>query len=433
MPRTNDALVTALLFCAAVVALAVAPPRSADADFEQDEAEWLTISTAHFQQLAGRGDPWHGIASAPPQADGNPWKSGIHASTFGFMNPGLAKTVIGTVLAASGHDAWDPNVYRRFTRVKEHKRAAQEVVRPALAAGRRVSLVLAAFAGVLLFWTVARAGGRVAGSTAYVLWVASPLVREHAHLVLTDLFPVVFALAAACVAARPRPGLAWPALLGLWAGCAVASKLNGALVALAAAVWIALAWWRAGRPTSFARGPLAGWIVAGSVTVAVFVAACPALWIAPWRWPGELAEVLSLWAGDTELRQAEARGVGVAHTLGERLALAVGGTLGRHETIVAWTGLPAGWVLVPAGLVALVLRLRRGSVRHADGAAALLVLALVVGAGTAGWLPLDWERYYLPLVAVVSSLEAALLGSSSSSSSSSPAPASRSSISIESS
>jgi hypothetical protein len=58
--------------------------------------------------------------------------------------------------------------------------------------------------------------------------------------------------------------------------------------------------------------------------------------------------------------------------------------------------------LVLAGAAALVRRPSPEGVRGL--AAVLLVWSLVTTAVVAVWLPLDWERYHLPVIAVASVL-----------------------------
>lgn len=411
---------TLLLLVAAAAALHLGRNRERDGGFDRDEAEWLTISVAHWQQLVGEGDPLHRL-SGPRAGDpeGNPWKIGIHQSTFGAMNPSAAKLVLGAVLSGAGHTDWDPRLYPRFSRDPVVRNQARAVVRPGLELGRRVVLVVSAAIAVLLFWIGRHLAGAVGGLVAFGLWLASPLVRDVTNYVRTDLFAMFFALAALLVvlvlapAVGGRRGVAasfgGALLLGICAGLAVGSKLNGALVAGCVALWIPLLWLagRRGARLPFSAGPGPALLLAGAVCAGLFVFFNPLLWQSPGQAVAEMGEVLERWEADTALHQKNvAARLTVARTLAERVDLALDGTLGRDEPLHALTGLAWGWVLLAGGLAALLLRLRR----ERDAVLATLVFLAVTCAGTVAWLPLDWERYFLPFLPCMILLEAALVG-----------------------
>ena len=409
MDITKRAGLALALFTLALVALHAGRNRERDGGFDRDEAEWLTLSAAHWAQLTGAGDPWRGLPRPPDADELDPWRSGVHDSTFGFMNPGLPKAVFGATMAAGGHREWDPLLFPRFNRNRPRQAEARAVVQPALAGARGLVLGLSAAIAVLLCAAASRAAGPVAGGVAYALWLASPLIRDASNHVRTDFFPIAFGLAALWVAlACGRRRLLAAAGLGVLAGLAVGSKLNGALISLCAGAWICAMWWGARHEERGGVGTLlVRWLVAGVACALVFLACCPWLWVSPAEWPSSLALLFERWEGDIARNQELVAGNReVATTAGQKLALAARGALLRFDPLGELARAPLGVVLVPAGLAALAR-----AARERRRARTVLVYVLVVGVGTALFLPIDWDRFYLPFVPCVILCEACLVGS----------------------
>jgi hypothetical protein len=196
--------------------------------------------------------------------------------------------------------------------------------------------------------------------------------------------------------------------LGVLSGLAVSSKLNGALLCFAIALWVPLAWWQApsSSRSSFARGPLLALAIAALCCVLLFFALNPVLWSDP---VGGVSDVLARWDKLMRFFTEElgpAGGVEVPHSTSERVSLFVRKTLARDEPLNALTGLPLGSVAIVAGAWVLV---RRALTGERDQALAVLVFCAVFLAGTALWLPLDWERFYLTALPCIVLLEAALV------------------------
>jgi hypothetical protein len=299
----------------------------------------------------------------------------------------------------------------------ERKLAEQRrVPRPSadvLKAARRPMVLLGAGAAAMLFLVGCELVGIVAGLAAAVSFVAAPFVltlMPRAHTEAPFIFFMLLALWLSIRATRGQRPLLLGALAGLAAGLSAGSKLTGVLelatfgafavgafgLLLAARLPAVAAW--IGPRASFARA----WrwsTVAAVVGLVVFVAVNPLLWSNP---IGRVQAMLAF-------RQQEMFG---QRTLNEELATPES-TVGRTVLLLRQsfvgemplarrTGLPIEAVFAGVGVAVLgwrVLRARRsGGLVGAE--ATLLVWLLVFVVGTAPNLGIDWDRYYLPTVAL---------------------------------
>jgi len=438
------ALASVVLALVAAVVFDRARPEGRLRPFEIDEAEWITMAVHNWRQVLGEVSPFEKLPPSERDVpEANRWKVGIHQSTFGYMNPLLPKLVLGAVAAAGGHRDFDPAIYPRFTkdlppaRQEAAKKRARAAAAPARGALRNTILVLASVSAAALALAAARAAGWAAGLAAFALFLSAPRIRVSATWIRTDFFPIALALVALVAAlaladwlagTRGRGRLvAASAVLGTLAGLSVGSKLNGALLALLVGAWIALAWLTAprGARPGFARGPLVGWLVSGVLCVALYVLFSPHLWPAPVE---NLHKLLDAWASDiAHQQQRYGDRIGAASTLAEHWRLAFHGRHGvleAEEPFFALTGVALGGALMLGGLAALGLRTvasgraARGvdggdasARRVARGALFALVWAVVTIGGTALWLPLGRDNFYVAFWAPVCLLEGALVGS----------------------
>ncbi len=393
-----------------------ARPDGRDERFEIDEAEWLTMSIANVLQAT---EGLSHLDRIPPEPwrteDANPWRIGIHESTFGYMNPMLGKLVFGGLCLALGHRDFDPAVYPRFAKERPPgtKELAKAAVFPALRPVRLLILAVVSLSAAMLLLVARNLAGWTAGFATYASFLANPNVLDHASRIRTDFFPIVFGLGALCVvlaSARSLSGergggrLAGAALLlGALAGLSVGSKLNGALLALMVGAWILLAWSTRRGDTSFMRAPLVGWLTAGLACVLLYLLFSPHLWPAPIE---NFTDLVEKWEGDLEFQKDRyGERLGRADSPGESIALSMRGLTGRFEPLNAVTGLPLGAPLLVMGLVWLVLSLRRSGL-----AAPVLVYVVVQAAGTALWLPFGRDNFFLGFAPVVALLEGLALG-----------------------
>jgi hypothetical protein len=414
-----------LVLCAAALAWLVLErtrDRRLDGKLGSDEPEWIAISILHFAQFVHGGPPpGHDLPvkaqpSDPAQTDGprtlRPWRDGVQATTFGYMNPCLPKLLWGALFASAGHVSASPFAFQRFYALDPSRRdAAWGELRPVEPLARRSVQALAALTGALLA-LAARAGvggrtGWLAAALALGLWLGSPLVRATAGVIRTDYFMLPWVLLGLCIALRSsdllsgsrgaRAQILLGLALGVLGGLATASKLNGALLLLAVASWILILWSLAGpgRPPA-SRGPLAAVTVSCIAAFATFYALNPRLWGDPiggvrdilTRWDVLMAYFQDEWAPRT--------GVEVARTLGERVALYARKAFERDDFLATASGIVwVGWAAALGGLGGLACRALRLRGGDRDKAVVILSFCACFVVGTIAWLPLDWERFYL--------------------------------------
>lgn len=375
-----------------------------------DEHEWTAISIAHVGQVfAGRTPP----GAAPEEST---WRAGVQATTFGATNPCFAKLVLGGVLWVSGFREIEPEVFQRFSRtVPDGGRAARAKLEPAIERARAVVRIAAALCAGLVALIAFEFGGALAALVAWSAFALLPLFRAWGGFVRTDFFMLACALAvvATALVLREHLGgtrgrarrLAAAALLGALAGLAVASKFNGAPSALVVATAIVAAPFGA-----HARGRLGdtllALVLAGVACVGVVLLLDPVLWRDP---IGELRAILAFWDEHMAYQQGRAasQGLTIAHGPLESLRFALARLVTRDEPVAAFSGHAWGWPIALCGLGVLARDAWRGS--GARDFASRLALAHVVlfGGVTAAWIPLDWDRYFLSLVAAVAWLHAA--------------------------
>lgn len=385
-----------------------------------DEVEWTAISILHWQQLT-RGGPPAGLEFEDEAARAaGPWRSGAQRTLFGFPSANLPKLVWGAVLDAAGERAADAIVFDTF----EHRdpargaRASRELER-AVGIARLVTFAAFGLAGALLALfareLVPGPWGWGCAAIALVLWLATPAVRDAATFVRGDWFMVAGTFATLLAALRLRPAIAGErgaraalragAVLGLACGLTVAAKLNGVFVVPVVLAWAAAARRRAvprsGRTFAAALALLA------ATSVLTFVLLHPYLWGNPvgavealferWNWMREFLR------RDWSLRA----GLIAPRGFGEGLELFVLRLCGRDDPWRALTTLPLRPFLLPLALVGVLgIAWRAQAAALREGARLLALAMLVVGLGTAAWLPIDWPRYWLPALALACVLEA---------------------------
>lgn len=391
-----------------------------------DEPEWTSISLTTTRQLAGKTPSGSKRDRRDQRLHEDPWRQGVQAATFGWPNPIFHKIVWGWAVADVAPGKLSPDVFQRY---HAGNLAAANVavgkLLPAIYRAREVVAFESALCAVLLFFIALRMAGWIAGCSAYLLWLFHPLIRAWSHQARPDfgmllLLLVSFWLAiAASKALAGRHGkwqlLGLALLLGCAAGLCVGTKLNGGL----AAIFVALVIPMGGLLSSDGNQP--GWGIrlgsaslAGITIIGLLFACFPYLWSNP---TGHLREVLDFWSTHMAMQQdhLELAGGIATRTFGERLALASERIGGEQDPLRATLGLGGGLLWSLLGLIGLAVsaRWRPLRLRGDDGGfrvAIALLWILVIGLGSVAWLPLNWDRYFFPMVACVVLLEAALIG-----------------------
>ena len=408
-------IATAICFMMAWLVLGLPIARIADRDFEVDEAEYLTIAVHSMRQAMGETDASVGGQLVLP-TNPDPWKDGIHDSTFGFQSPGLPKLLFGITGVAAGVGEVDALVFPRFAEpglsrgaAKERRLAAREAVKPALSPGRALTRVLTSIIAALLFAIASSVASswakpshrHVAGVLAAALWLASPVAWEASAYVRPGLLPIVFWCAALLLTLTVERTIFLSIGLGICCGLATAGKLNGILIAPLVPYFLfnVLRGRGIDRRQAF-RITTGASALAGTLAFAIFLLFSPGLWHDTLS---GVSQTLRMWTGDLAHQASIAPDTatiasGPMHSL----------QLGFSGLVSFASAVPyAGAVLLPLGLAALARGSKQGQQPHVDRVvlawSALLLLA------SALLIPMDRARYILPMIAPAALVQALLI------------------------
>lgn len=379
-----------------------------------DEFGWVAASDSTFRLMFVDRD-----------GGAERWRQGFQKTTYGAMNPNFAKLVMGFALYCWGYDlappAFFPRLgpghprYDRLTPAQRTKMAKAHV--PYVIRMRWLMLCVSAACAVALYFVGRAISGQVLGVGAYVAFVCTPLVKELSFVIYSDnlllLMTLLSVLATVGFArwwGKPRSaGSVWRAiggllLIGVLCGTTVATKFNGAVVCIACALSVALLW-VAGRfrHHSVWKTPVA-LVGVAILALAVFV------WLNPQLHediPGRIAWSVERWDELITRQQAQFRGSFAITTLrGQVDAVYEQALLGSGPLAHVW---PVGAaILTGVGLIGACWRWIAGVRAGGElvGPSFLIVWSVVTVVTTTLWLPLDWPRYYLPLVPVFCLLQA---------------------------
>jgi 4-amino-4-deoxy-L-arabinose transferase-like glycosyltransferase len=394
-----------------VLAAAVLLQRANEVGYNTDEGQF--ISTAQYFEYAFLDRAFSG-----PQWDETYWT---------LTQPPMTRYILGAAIWLSGNPVprvnldhrieeargpnrerfLDPRTFSNERRLAEERRIDRP--RPAVLAAGRVPMALFGAGAVLITFLLGRVlAGPIAGLIAALGLLAAPLAltllpRAHAEAPL--IFFTLLGLYLGVRAARRSMRIdAAVGTLGIWAGLATglaaATKLP-AVLGLAAlggfAVWAFVVW-------RWARDDVADRVWRWSALAAVLGLAT-FLAVNPFMWPDPVARTAAM----LRFRQQELVGQRVLNAesavpegLIARAGLLLERTFVTEAPIAQLVGLPIDAALAIVGAGALALRAWRA--RRAGGLvgaeAFVLVWVATFLAGTAPNLGLDWERYYLPTVAL---------------------------------
>jgi hypothetical protein len=307
----------------------------------------------------------------------------------------------------------DPATYRDERKLAEQRR----VPRPspeALWAARVPMVLMGAATAVMLYLVAAELSGVIGGLVAASAFMAAPFVLTllpRAHTEAPFLFFLLLGLWFSIKATRSsRRMVLYGVLAGVSVGLSAGSKLTGvlALAALVGFAGVAFVLALLARRSSFVtefgapRACAAAWrwsALAAVVGLVVFVAVDPFLWPNPVERIGMMLQ----------FRQQEMFG---QRTLNEELAVPEGIVtrlvflLSRSALDEPWAahrlGLPVEAALTVLGggvaLVRIVRGRRDGALVGPEAVVGTWLLTMIVG--SAANLGIDWDRYYLPTVAL---------------------------------
>ncbi|MCP4772024.1 MAG: sulfatase-like hydrolase/transferase [Planctomycetes bacterium] len=373
-----------------------------------DEVGWLAISHDTFSYF-----------NSGSLSEVN-WEDGMQKTTYGAMNPNLAKLLFGWQLDRQGYDLETPRVFPAL-----HPDAAGRMKRPKFVHNRlgkhedfmiglrHLDLWIMALAGVGIFLVGLVARGYVCGVLAWGLFMATPSVHEIAPLIMTDNLLIV-TLAAGLLATllslrwlTQTKSPVWIRVLvfaavGAVLALAPSTKLNGAWGCLAFAIAF-LGIWLSGN----LRGQKIWHVLLCCGTSAVL--ACGLfLLLYPFLWNDLIAGLEYIFARwDKLLGNQTAQ---FAHLALEGVGDKLSAVWTNGVIAVGPSWLP-GW-LIGLGFVVGFLQLSWSAVMELRKAErgfvswTLWCFLAVWVIGTALWIPIDWTRYYLPVMVFTSLLVA---------------------------
>ena len=430
--RSSVVLASAVFALAAVVML----QRAATVGYNTNEGQ--RIATAQYFELVFL----EGTLGGPA------WEE----TYWTLTQPPIARYILGAAIWLSGNPVprldlthrieevrgpdreryWDPRTYTNERQLAEERRV--ERPRPAVLTAARIPMALFGAGAILLLFLLGRAlAGTVAGLVAALglLWAPLSLTllpRAHAEapLLFFSLLGLYLGVRAATHpvggtrASPSRTGdarVAPTVMRGLWAGVATglatATKLS-ALLGLAAlggfAAWSLAAHaatkLRAGVPSARSSDLGARNLAAARWSaLATVVGLLASVAVNPFLWPdpiGRTAAMLEFRRQELVGQRALNANDAVPESLAARATLLLERTFVGEAPFARRTGLPldAALALVGAGVLARRAFRARGEGGLVGPEAFALVWIGTFLAGTAPNLGLDWQRYYLPTVAL---------------------------------
>jgi hypothetical protein len=367
--------------------------------FSIDESRWIATSRYFWITFIDR------------DLLGPAWQPGYIVLT----HPPVARYIIGFGLWLQGWSPEDLNGRYDTDRSRDFNRRAGNIPsRELLDAARRVVLVFAVGATLLLYPIGRSLAGPVAGAAAVVLALANPLLatlwtRALAESVLAFFCLLVFWLATrvAVLAEAKRPRFLWPLSLGISAGLGTATKLSGALVGVGLVLFVLLRlvarWWT--HRTWTGIGP---WTDAGMAAVLTFVLVNPLLY------PNPAIRTLMLFEHRRDEMEQQALGtprLAIPDDLRVRSAMMFRRTFLDWGTFDERFGAPIDAPLAAVGLGATLVATWRSVRRRVPPGPPTLLLCwtLAVYVVSTVNLGFDSSHYFAPPLMVAVLLEAVAL------------------------
>jgi hypothetical protein len=389
-----------LVVALAVSAVVVLYQQALRQPFSVDESRWIATSRYFWITFVER------------DLLGPAWQPGYIVLT----HPPVARYVIGLGLALQGWSPDELNGRYDTDRSRDFNRRAGNIpTRELLNDARKVVLLFAVGATMLLYPIGRSLAGPVAGAAAVVLALAHPLLSTLWTRALAESVLAFFCLLAFWLATRlidltqaNRRRFVWAAGLGASVGLATATKLSGALAGVGLALYVlldrAVAWWRDRTLTGL--GP---WLDAGLVAMLVFILVNPLLY------PNPAVRTVMLFEHRRDEMEQQAIGtprLAIPHDVGVRAATMVRRTFRDWGTFETRLGLPLDAPLAGLGLAATLLATWRSIRRHQPLGPPTLLLCWTVAVYAVSTVNLgfDSSHYFAPPATVAVLLQAFALG-----------------------
>lgn len=393
------------------------------ATFHGDEATQIMMSRDYAYQFIERNLDrvrYHNPPRTPDEAAEQPLR--LINGTINKYAIGLAWHVAG-FSASDLNEQWDWGADWNYNQANNHAPSAALLV-----AARWPSAIFLAL-GVPLIYAVTRAagGGALAGLIAALLYTLSPALLLNGRRAMMEGSLTFFTLLTVWLCGRwlyPREpsrgarSISWGAAFGAAGGLALAAKHTAAFAVIPLFVFavIVLAWraWQARSARAWGVASLSI-VAAGAASATIFLLLNPAWWDDPIRAAGEvlrlrsdlLAGQMAAFGGYTGVGEAfngYGRQVFVPHPqyfevagweawIGDQIAAyeasGLAGVITRMNPAIAITLLTASFF----GLACLI-----DLVRRAPSRAAIAVWIVSAIGLTLLLTPIEWARYYLPVL-----------------------------------
>jgi hypothetical protein len=361
-----------------------------ESHYHGDESYWVPVGVRAFRTAFIECDPDHSF-----------WFDS--SLLFTSRHPQIGKYIIGTgAYLARYYDV--PLFLYDFRQDKAWNKAHGRVLPSGIAGAARLPVALTgALCGAFLYWLGVQIAGPVTSILAVILFIATPVVWQHARLAMLDIPALMFGLLALNLCIRAVIALhagatnagVWIAACGATCGAAAGAKPNALLIP--GICILALCLTGVTLPNRSGRHQLISGIVSLLLWIwVVFFLSNPMLYPYPVAGIQHMLELSKIVASGSRAPLP---------TLASRIS-AVWTSLG-DSGYVGSSGLPGSRLWLIIGTISLA----RGLLQRPQGAplSALSVIALwgiTSFTGITLWIPLDVNRYYLPLVPIVALLQA---------------------------
>ncbi len=392
LPSTDFRRHVALGGIIAIVLAALLIPGIAETEshYHGDENFWVPVGVQAFQTAFIKRNPDH------------PFWSDFFLS-FGSPNPQIGKYIIGAGAYLAGyHDV--PVLLYDFRQDLAWNRAHGQVLPPEIVGAARLPVALTgALCGVFLYWLGVQVAGPVTGILAVILFIATPVVWNHARLAMLDIPTLMFGLLALNLCIHTVTALhtgatnarVWIAACGVACGAAASTKLNALLIPGICILAICLT--GVTLPNRFDRYQLISGVLAILLwTWVVFFLSNPRLYPHPIAGIQDMLDMSRIVASSD---------FAPLPTLASRIS-AVWTSLG-DDGYIGSGGLPGSrlWLIIGAiSLTRALLQRPQGARLSAPPVIALWGVISFIGITL--WIPQNWDRYFLPLVPIVALLQA---------------------------
>jgi hypothetical protein len=397
----------ALVLLSAVV-LAVVWPKTHTAAFHNDEAH--KISEAYYFHLFFLQHDWR-------HPD---WQADFYART----NPPVAKYIMGAFLKAMGHQITDRSLQDKFEALwRDNQRLSREIPISLLMSARVLSAILAVPTILLIYWIGRWKGGLITGLAGSLLLLSHPKFQYYASVALTDIILMFFMTAGVVLTlvvgqrfgnlnpVMPFDGrreiLQATAAICI-AGCVIAAaagtKLNGALTGiLFTSTLIAVA--AHGRFVDQGQGARSSTktllLIASAAAVLgglLFVAINPYLYDAPVSKTLGILRVYGDWMVKQRIEPGEPLWLGV-----QKFTAIAGENFIVPQSVFYLGTTPCMFVAFAVGVGFIVIeavtawRNREIPIWHFTTGLWIAIYGIGIGC----WIPVDWDRYFLPIAPLI--------------------------------